>query len=181
MPGLRLATLVWVMSACVWQPPSTVTGAEPANPAPYAYGTIVSFAKGGNSEPFRTSGWSVTEEKFTWTEGHAATFTARVLPASEAIALRMKIAGMIKTPELPVQSVEVSINGKKIAEWEIADTAQFTAAVPPELLREGGDLILTLRIPKATSPKALGVSADPRVLGVCVFDLELSKAPGAKS
>ena len=85
----------------------------------------------------------------------------------------MVIAALTKPPELPWQPVEVHANGQKIADWEVGDTAEFDAAIPGTITRFGGTLTIEFRVPKATSPKALGVNQDSRVLGICVRSLEL--------
>jgi hypothetical protein len=87
----------------------------------------------------------------------------------------MKLAGLIKEPELPFQPVEVLVNDQKVADWKVGDTADFIAAIPHDITRKGGELTITLKVPKAISPKALGLNADPRVLGICCHELELTK------
>ena len=140
-----------------------------------AYGTRVSFGQGGGSERFRESGWSKTEEKFTWTEGTVAALKMKVAATTASVTLKMRMSGLIKEPALPFQPVEVEVNGQKMADWQVGDVAEFVAAIPHDLTKKGGELTITLKIPKSTSPKALGLNADPRVLGVCCLDLELSK------
>ena len=144
-------------------------------PAEVPYGTKIVFGQGGNSEPYKVSGWSKTEEKFTWSEGSSAQLRIPVSATEDAISLKMKIAALIKLPDLPFQPVEIWVNDQKIAEWQVGDTAEFTAAIPHDLTKHGGALKILIKTPKATSPKALAVNADPRVLGVCCFDLEMSK------
>jgi hypothetical protein len=141
-----------------------------------AYGTKVSFGQGGTSEKFKVSGWSTTEEKFTWTEGIAATLKVQVSASDSPVTLKMTLAGLIKDPELPSQPVEVLVNNRKVADWQVANTAVFTTVIPQELTKAGGELTIVLKTPKATSPKALAQNADERVLGVCCFDLELTKS-----
>jgi hypothetical protein len=87
----------------------------------------------------------------------------------------MTLAALVKPPELPTQPVEVFIEDQKIAEWQVGNTSEFTAAIPQDLTKRGGTLKILIKTPKATSPKALEINADPRVLGVCCFDLEMSK------
>jgi hypothetical protein len=60
----------------------------------------------------------------------------------------------------------------------MADLGEFSAAIPQEMTRRGGLLRITLKIPKATSRKALGMSADPRILGVSCYDLQLALKAG---
>jgi hypothetical protein len=143
--------------------------------AELAYGTKISFAQGGGSERFRESGWSKTEEKFSWTEGTTAVLKMKVPATNDSITLKMKLAGLIKEPALPFQPVEVEVNGQKLAEWQVCDLSEFTAAIPHAVTKKGGELTITLKIPKAASPKALGLNLDPRILGVCCWDLELTK------
>jgi hypothetical protein len=90
--------------------------------------------------------------------------------------LKMKLAGLTKDPELPFQPVEVYVNDQKVADWQVAAApAEFSAAIPQEMTRSGGLLRITLKIPKAVSPKELNKSPDPRVLGISCYDLELVK------
>lgn len=151
-------------------------GADSSGPPEVQYGSKITFGKGGNSEPYKSTGWSTTEEKFTWSEGTSAELRLPVSAFNEPVSLKMKMAALIKPPELPAQPVEVFINDQKIAEWQVGDTSEFLARIPLDLTKKGGVLNLTIKTPKATSPKALGLSADPRVLGICVFELELVKS-----
>lgn len=140
------------------------------------YGTKVSFGKDGNSDPFKSSGWSTTEEKFTWSEGTSAVLRMAIAPTSDTIVLKIAMAALIKEPELPSQPVGLEINGHQIAKWDVGNTAEFTATLPQDLTKAGGVVSITLKTPKATSPKALGQSSDPRVLGVCCVSMVLAKS-----
>ena len=139
------------------------------------YGTKVSFGQGGNSERFKESGWSKTEEKFTWTEGTVAVLKMKVPATADSITMKIRMSGLIKEPALPFQPVEVEVNGQKMADWQVGDLSEFVAAIPHDITKKGGDLRITIKTPKATSPKALGINPDPRILGVCCLSLELSK------
>jgi hypothetical protein len=177
-PAAVVAALALVMlSAC--SKSNTPEKSVPGSDVNLAYGTKVSFGTGGNSDPFRVSGWSGTESQMTWTEGTAAVLAMRVSPTNEPVTLKMKLGGLTKDPELPYQPVEVYVNDQKVADWQVvAGPAEFSASIPQEITRRGGLLRITLKIPKATSPKALGMSADPRILGVVCFDLELALKAG---
>jgi len=143
--------------------------------AELAYGAKVSFGQGGGSERYRESGWSKTEEKFTWTEGTVAVLKMKVPATNDSVTLKMRLAGLVKEPALPFQPVEVEINGQKTADWQVSDSSEFVAAIPHDITKKGGELTITLKIPKATSPKALGINPDPRILGICCLSFELSK------
>lgn len=150
------------------------SSADSSGPAEVKYGSKITFGKGGNSESYKSSGWSPTEEKFTWSEGTSAQLRIPVPASNGPVSLKMRIAALIKSPELPAQPVEVFINDQKIAEWQVGDTSEFVARVPPELTAKAGVLNIIIKTPKATSPKALGLSADPRILGICVAEIEFS-------
>ena len=139
------------------------------------FNTRISLGGGGDGDRYKGTGWSKTEEKFTWSEGTSAKLNLPIAATNDPVTLKMRIAALINPPELPFQPVEVSVNGQKIADWEVGNTAEFSAVIPTEMSKLGGVLAVTIKTPKATSPKALGQSADARVLGICCFDLELSK------
>jgi hypothetical protein len=148
---------------------------NPSGPAEIPFNTRISFGQGGNSEPYKSAGWSKTEEKFTWTEGTSAQLRLPVAATNDTVALKILMSALIKSPELPFQPVEVYVNDQKVAEWHVGEAAEFVAAIPHDITKLGGVLTINFKTPKATSPKALGLSADPRVLGICCLDLELSK------
>lgn len=174
-PGLcGIVAAVGLLSFAGCNRPETVSKSSAAA-AELPFGTKITFQQGGNSDPYKAGGWSQTEEKFTWTEGTSALLRVPVAATNDPITLKIRMAALVKPPELPLQPVEVYVNNQKIAEWQVGDTAEFVAAIPPEITKPGGILTINFKTPKATSPKALGISADPRVLGISCLDLELSK------
>lgn len=139
----------------------------------YAFGTAVKAGTDGEFQRYAVSGWSKTEEQFTWSEGNTAVLAIRV-PATEAgIALKMRANGFMHPPDLPHQPVEVLVNNQKVADWTVGEVAEHSAVIPPELLKGGGLLTITFKMPKAVSPKDIGGVDDPRVLGLCVHEFEL--------
>jgi hypothetical protein len=137
-------------------------------------GVRIQFGQAGGSEPYRSMGWSKSEEKFTWTEGNLARLTLPVGSRKGALNLRMMISALTNPPDLPFQPIEVLANQKQIAQWQVSSAGEFTAIIPAEAVN-GSTLDIELRTPKAVSPKALGQSEDARVLGVCVHWLELAE------
>lgn len=169
-----LALLVLSLGGCDRSSPVEDAEAS-ADAAEVKYGSKVGFGAGGGSERLRVSGWSKTEDKFSWTEGTTAVLRTKVSATQDSVTLRMRLSGLKKEPELPFQPVEVSVNDQKIADWEVGDINDFVAAIPHDITSKGGELTITLKVPKATSPKALGLTSDPRVLGICCHELELMK------
>jgi hypothetical protein len=85
------------------------------------------------------------------------------------------MSALIHAPDLPFQPVEVLAGGKSVAQWQVSTPNEFSAIIPADAVKDGGLLEIELRMPKAASPKALGLSEDGRVLGVCVHWIELTK------
>jgi hypothetical protein len=139
-------------------------------------GRKIEFGQGGGSEPYRTSGWSHTEQKFTWTEGNSAKLSLPIGKESGALILNVAMAAFVHPPELPKQPVEVIVNGQKLAEWQVTnDLAAYNVTIPADTVKAGGKLEIEFRTPKAISPKSVGGSEDFRVLGACVMSLEVAK------
>jgi hypothetical protein len=138
-------------------------------------GQRIEFKAGVNSERYRVSGWSASEPNFTWSEGTSAKLALPISAADGGLTVKVTMASLNHLPQLPFQPVELYANGQKVAEWQVGDMAEFVATIPGEITKAGGTLTLEFRTPKATSPKTLGVNADPRVLGVCVSSLELAR------
>ena len=149
--------------------PSTKTGDRQ-----YAYGTKLSFGTDGNAGPYKIKGWSTAEAEGTWTEGDLATLAFTVPPTDSQIIFRATLSGFVKPPELATQPVDVLLNGKQFAHWELAVKGLVQMAIPPEYVRDG-ELRIDFKLPAATSPKALGVSIDERRLAICFYDVQLVK------
>ena len=171
--SLAFAAVALTLASCD-NPSGSPTPSSGSSSAQIAYDTPIKFGTAGNSASIKVNGWSKAEEQFTWTEGNTATLSIPVAPTEARVTLRVRAAGMIKEPEFPTHPVEVLVNDRKVADWQVGNTAPFTAAIPPELTKSGGKLAITFNMPKAVSPKELGKNEDPRVLGMCVHDLELS-------
>lgn len=136
---------------------------------------VIQFGVGGEGKVYQVSGWSGTEQNFTWSEGKAAVLRLPVPTDAGALQLRLKMAANTYPPTLLSQPVEVYANGKKIAQWDVSAIADFVARIPGEVTSSSPWLNLELRTPKSTSPRALGASEDTRILGVCCLELQLAK------
>lgn len=139
-------------------------------------GQQIKFGKGGDSERYRVSGWSHTEDNFTWTEGTSAKLSLPIGKEPGPLNLTVNMSGFAQPPQLTSQPVEVLVNGQKLADWEAGSIArEYSVSVPADAIKGGGTIEIEFRTPKATSPKSVGLNEDPRVLGIGVFALELSK------
>jgi hypothetical protein len=144
---------------------------------PDILGKVIHFDGSHEGDPYKVSGWSPTEAKFTWTVGKAAVLALPVPPDSGALRLRMYVSAYTHPPELTSQPVEVYVNGQKIADWDVAAPAQNIAEIPREIASKATTITVQLRMPKAVSPAEFSAKGDERVLGICCNELELTKAP----
>lgn len=165
--------LAMLLCACDKAPQSPANANNSTNTD--SVGQKIQFSQGGNSEHYRVSGWSHTETDFTWTEGTSAKLELPVPSTAGPWILKVLMSGLIQPPARTSQPVEVYANDQKIAEWQVGSVSEFSATIPGEVTKPGGTLMLEFRTPNATSPKALGMNADTRILGICVRSLELTK------
>ena len=148
----------------------------------YAFDDVIKFGVGAGSERFRGEGWSYTEQQFTWTIGQSAKLVFSIPGSDQSPTLHVRLAAFTKVPEVPWQPVEVYVSGQKLADWTVsADAEEFTAVIPVELVKSPGELKVELKTPKAISPKSMGLSADERLLGVCCYELSITKQSDSKS
>lgn len=144
-------------------------------PPPEAVGWVISFAGGGGSEPYRVSGWSRSEPDYTWTDGTSATLALPIPVLGTPYIMRMKLGSFVFPPDLPAQDVDLFVNGRRLARWSVSGTGDFQVVIPRELTSSTSTLEVELQIPHATSPKAIGQSADERLLGLRCYSLELKR------
>lgn len=152
---------------------SVTNAAVGGDPEAYRLGTVLRFGGAGDLERFLVRGWSNPEPGWRWTEGNAAVVAVKVSPTDAPLTMRARLSGVAHPPQLPFQPVEVIVNGQRIAQWEVAALADFSAEIPAGVAASGS-LILEFRIPKAISPKELGLGEDPRRLGLCWQELEIA-------
>jgi hypothetical protein len=176
------------LGVCVWEL-YIVQGAEPPEPEPvvqqpetpdgsaYAYGTPVTFGIDHPGDRYKLRGWHDADGTFTWTGKGPAVLGLRVPPATRPLKLELRLAALTKGPRLPVQPVEVRVNGQKVADWQVGEDLQmFSATVPPELAnKDGGLMKIEFIAPKAASPNVLGINADLRSLGIQLHELNLKE------
>ncbi len=152
---------------------------EASAPAPrdaplLEYERKVSFGLSGDSARYKGLGWSGPEPSQTWTEGTRASLAFKPPASKEPVYFKMKMAGMNYGDRLPSQPVEVSLNGVKVAHWDVADDKVYSFPLPRDLSVSPAPLAITFAIPKATSPASLGQGGDARRLGLRCEEMELS-------
>lgn len=147
-----------------------------ALPAPaYRPGSIISFMKSGNSGQFQSGPWSA-EAWGAWTTGQTAHL---VLPLPYVPRNDLILVGLVKAyvnERNPRQEIEVLANGRTIDRWVFRDRNRHKkrTIIPASCLGEFAAkplLRITFQVKNPVSPAELKLSADPRPLGLGVYEI----------
>ena len=140
-------------------------------------GKTIDFGASRDSEPYRLSGWSTTERRFTWSVGESAYVGLPIPEQPQPLELQVTAAAFTHPPQLESQRVQVDIGSRTVAEWHVGPRRLFRTKIPPEAIDGSGVLIIRFRTPDATSPETLRHdSKDPRPLGLCMYRLRVVEA-----
>ena len=166
-PGTALARAVFA-------PPP-----EPTSPtaAPvYDIGQRLIFGRNGNGLAALRSGWSYAEAVGVWSEGVIARLelVPRELPEGP-LRLEIELGAAMVGESHPTLDVHVLVDSSRVARWRLtapfAAPATHEATIPVGLLAASRPCRIDLRILRPRSPASLGLSGDPRVLGIHLSSL----------
>jgi hypothetical protein len=141
---------------------------------------IVDVSFGLDSAPLREKGWSAAEDWGTWTVGPQASLRPIPIPdeaADSDLFLEADIRAFIPKSGQD-QKVAVLANGVVVANWVITDAEPeriVTARIPKATLARSSALSLSFDISNPASPSSLGISFDPRALGIGVKRLKIKE------
>lgn len=136
----------------------------------------VAFTKDGDSNTYIMYGWSDQESTHRWTEGSKASLQFRLQNFDHRdLVLRLNANGYL-SGGLPHQKVGFSINGSKVAEWQVAGPAIYEAVIPAGLVAEDGTINLAFDISDPRAPCDVSESKDCRKLGMAVRELVIDYA-----
>ena len=142
---------------------------------PFSLPIHFDFRKAGNTETIRNKGWSSAESEFTWTEGQNARL---IVPLDQVGAdnIKMTLSAFPFTygDSLKQQLVVIRSTGIEVGRWVMDHDGEYTVNIPSNYVKDGF-LEIEFEIPNAASPVSLGMSQDPRILGMAVRWLRLEK------
>lgn len=146
-----------------------------APPLLQASNNMVSIARYlGNMSP----GFDKADKSGTWTTARFAAMPLLVpLGAGAASRKPWRITlafwPNISPPAIPAQEVSVSVNRRNVLQLRYTQSRPEVMSFVAEPQRIGtiGAFLLEFRIPMAMSPKQLGLSADPRQMGIKLTDV----------
>jgi hypothetical protein len=135
----------------------------------------ITFGSKGTIHDYVAAGWALGEENpsMTWTEQIEARVEFNTQSTTSPVRLRMSGLPFLAEGKVDSQEVWVHLNGMYCGAFN-ADK-QFDVNVPIQggWLEPRGN-VLTLTMPLAKSPKALGLNNDQRVLGVALNSIALN-------
>lgn len=161
-----------------WRQPQFLAGFLPP-PVPSEIPTInqtrIEFSQ-PESNKYAWYGWSSSEERFRWSEGHEAALIFGLEDATD-VQLQMNFGAFIVPGKLPEQRVELAINGHPLRTLLLREETPkvYDFVLPKALLRRAN--VLTFKLPNAASPGSLNVNDDHRQLGIAMYWIELHAQP----
>ena len=131
----------------------------PLTEAPIEFGSV-------DSSKHLWYGWSGPETPTRWTDGNEAAVIFR-LPTESDLLIEMTLAPFVGD-KLEQQRLSVYFNGQMAGTFNLvgAETRVVSVQVPRALLRDNNVLLFSL--PDASSPRAVGLGDDERLLGLKV-------------
>lgn len=114
-----------------------------------------------------------------WTAAPTALLVLRA-PFTGAIQIHLRVVPFLAAAHRR-QRISCEINGLPLPERTFegertADPVPLTLAIPVDRVPDDGLLWIRLGLPDAVSPASLGISDDPRQLGVALVDLRITPA-----
>ena len=142
----------------------------------YTPGERIGFGAGGTGPMYTTRGWSFTEKDHRWTTGNRAEMEFRIQDENPGdMVLRLKAWAYRGGGRLGHQEIGVLVNGREVADWQMAGLDWYEAKIPADVVEADDSLSLAFTISHPTSPREAGESEDPRKLGIAVQELQIVK------
>ena len=146
----------------------------------YMIGTPLVFSTAGNGYTVATSGWSAPEPWGTWTDANSASLMLRLAIVSETPMKLDFFAHAFLVPVHPKLAVIASVNGKVLKHFYFTypdgtSDAMHSVTIPAAVVAaSNGVLNIKFSIDKPVSPASVGLSPDPRKLGLGMVWLKVS-------
>ncbi len=141
-------------------------------------GSELDFQHGGNARAYLLEGWSSPEPWGTWSVGDDASICLPLeKPLGGAATLTVLLQPFVN-PKHPVAKAQVLYFGAQIAEWtfDCPGSVEKQIALPRELVSSDRNPVFVFRVQNPVSPLEIGLSTDPRPLGLGFVRLRLKLA-----
>ena len=131
----------------------------------YSESDHYSFGVDGNADEYLMTGWYEPENGHNWATNHAefAIKTDRICDYDLNVYYgNYELSG----------DTDVYLNDVLIGTAKVSDS-KLNILVPKELLNEDGNQVLLFNTPNAVSPNDAEGAADKRVLGICLYSIDV--------
>lgn len=116
-------------------------------------------------------GWSMVESEYVWSEGREANISVPVRPGFTGM-LELDLGAFLPKQD-SVQKASFRVNGKDVVDAVFsAQKARQRVEIPLKNW-DGSTLQLSIAIDNPRSPLGVGMSPDPRPLGVSIYGIEM--------
>ncbi|WP_028202151.1 hypothetical protein [Paraburkholderia nodosa] len=124
-----------------------------------------------------TEGFASPEDQGTWTNAKVATFHCEMPDRGAEYPNSVRISGFAFVPATHVQHVSISVNGGDAQEF-VFDSGKPEQSIVLAVPKGASGIRIKFLLPDAVSPKAMGLSTDPRVLGFYLKSIQVLKTDG---
>jgi hypothetical protein len=146
----------------------------------YYVGELISFDEKGNAATYKTGAWSLPEEWGTWSAGTEFGLELETDEPADSDLVFSSLVGAFVSEKQRELSAQVLVNGVRIDEWRFVygrgaayQTRKMT--IPRSVFNKARPCTIVFRLSRATSPAELGLSGDPRKLGLGFVRAELDR------
>jgi hypothetical protein len=144
------------------------------NPA----GGRVDFSAAGNFQDYNIYGWSESEGRSAWSDGHEARIDFVPVPATADVWMTVEATPLLVAGRIDRQDVAISLNGSPLGSSKLpAPGDSFMVRIPREVWNKGEHAKMIFRFANAASPVSLGLGDDGRILGAQFLSLQFSLEP----
>lgn len=140
-------------------------------------GENFAFGFADSGRPHLGQGWSI-EPHWSWSTGEAADLALPLPPGEGDLHLELDLTPCVHPPSVPTQRVRILTAGALALERRLAGAAKLHLRVPdPVLPGLVGALPIRFEHPDSVVPREIGLSSDPRRLGICLTRARLLRVP----
>ncbi len=135
--------------------------------------THLTFGLGGNAAELLGYGWSGPEEGYQWSIGERSLLTMANPGRGEDYWLEMQVTPYVVSPVVPVQRLDVLVNGTLVKRFDPVARGTIGCVVPGHLVGDRENVEIVLDHPNAASPMAAEGMGDDRLLALSFVSLTL--------
>ena len=150
---------------------------EPISNYKYELGTDISFRYLGNSEKYRTYGWSRSETWGTSSIGYSSgvIMTLAQKPRRD-LSLQVHLSGFV-FKQWPEQKIEISVNKVVVGHMSLKDRTVKTVefVIPSDVITQEGLIDLSFTYLNPVRQNEIGASEDSRLQSIAITSLVLDQ------